>query len=356
VGVEERLLKRWQGEIVTGQFAGLGPERVTIRELLDTLLDDHPLREQASLPMTEGRVRKNLYPFFGDLRAAEFTTKHVRAYTLRRKEEGAANATINRELQLLHRTYRLAYEADPPMVARVPHIPMLPENNVRTGVLDHAGYLRLRDLLPAHYRRLLVVGYHTGARLGELLSLGWPGVDLERGEIRLEAINTKTRKARVLPIYGEMRHWLDMARAERGARYPRCPWVFQVDGERMIFNWRTWHSFATLAGVPDLLFHDLRRTALTNMVRAGIPEKEAMEISGHVTRKTFERYHIVSDRTPREVGAKMESFLVQESKRIGAVTDTVFDTIGGSPVGKRLNETELMDEAKKGGEPAESRV
>jgi integrase len=58
-----------------------------------------------------------------------------------------------------------------------------------------------------------------------------------------------------------------------------------------------------------LLFHDLRRTALTNMIRAGIPEKVAMEITGHRTRKTFERYHIVSNRDIREVATKMEGYL-----------------------------------------------
>jgi integrase len=333
----ERLLKRRQGEVVTGQFLGLGPERVTVGELLDAVLDDYRLRDRASLRTTAARVKKNLYPYFAKLRVAEFATRHVRDYTLLRKKQGAANATINRELQILHRAFRLAYEADPPMVARVPHVPLLPEDNVRTGILDHAGYLRLRDLLPSPYRLLLVLGYHTGARLGELLGLRWSQVDLERGEIRLEAHHTKTRKARVLPIYGEMRHCLEMARVERDLNCPQCPWVFQVGGERMIFNWRTWRAFAQRAGVPNLRFHDLRRTALTNMVRAGVPEKEAMEISGHLTRKTFERYHIVSDRTVRDVGEKMDRFLREETAKVGAGTSTISDTIGASVSSKLLN-------------------
>ena len=103
-----------------------------------------------------------------------------------------------------------------------------------------------------------------------------------------------------------MKDWLDMARAERD---PGCPYLFQVAGRRMVFNWRKWNDLCELGGVPGLRFHDLRRTALTNMVRAGIPEKMAMEVSGHLTRRTFERYHIVGDRSVREVSRRMEEYL-----------------------------------------------
>jgi Phage integrase family len=74
-----------------------------------------------------------------------------------------------------------------------------------------------------------------------------------------------------------------------------------------------------------LLFHDLRRTALTNMIRAGISEKVAMEITGHRTRKTFERYHIVSDRDIRDVGVKMAKFLA-ESQSAGTLSGTLTGT------------------------------
>ncbi len=79
---------------------------------------------------------------------------------------------------------------------------------------------------------------------------------------------------------------------------------------------------------PELLFHDLRRNALANMIRAGISEKVAMEITGHRTRKTFERYHIVSDRDIREVGVKMAKFLA-ESQSTG--------TLSGTPGSNLLN-------------------
>jgi integrase len=209
----------------------------------------------------------------------------------------------------LLRAFRLGSKAEPPQVNRIPKIEMLPEDNVRTGVLEHEKYVTLRDSLPSHYRLLLVIAYHTGARLGELLKIQWPQVNFRNAEIRFDAWQTKTKKVRVLPIYGEMTRSLQEAARYADATYPNCPWVFQIGGDEMIFNWRTWRSLCDAAKIPHLHFHDLRRTALTNMIAAGIPEKVAMEVSGHRTRKTFERYHIVSDRNIREVGQKMEEYL-----------------------------------------------
>ena len=99
----------------------------------------------------------------------------------------------------------------------------------------------------------------------------------------------------------------------------------------MIFRWKTWNEYCRKAGVEGLRFHDLRRTALTNMVRAGVPEKQVMLVSGHLTRRTFERYHIVGDRDVREVAAKMERYLP--------------GTIEGWSGGNLLEDKDLLAEA-----------
>jgi integrase len=56
----------------------------------------------------------------------------------------------------------------------------------------------------------------------------------------------------------------------------------------------TWRNASAHAGVPDLLFHDLRRTGARNLRRAGVAEGIIMKIGGWRTRSVFERYAIVS--------------------------------------------------------------
>lgn len=332
----ERLLKKRQGEVVTGKFAGLGPERIRMKQLLDEVVEDYRMNERSSIGHVERRLKLHLIPALGEIRAVEFGTSNIKKYKSDRRREGGSNASINRELAIVKRAFHLAVASDPPRVARMPSIAMLEENNVRKGFLEHDDYRKLRDELPQESRLLFVVAYHLGCRKGELMQIQWSDVDLRARRITLPVGTTKNKEGRTLPIYGEMLEWLKMARDIRDAEHPECNAVFQRNGKAMKNFRKAWDAACKRAGVGGLLFHDLRRTAVRNMVRAGIPEKVAMQISGHKTRSVFDRYNIVSDRDLSEAAAKMERHLTS----LGTISGTVTKTDAKSQaqvVGKVLN-------------------
>ncbi len=106
-----------------------------------------------------------------------------------------------------------------------------------------------------------------------------------------------------------MRPFLQLALESRNKDYPECPWVFHYQGRRIGGHVKGWSDACTTAGVPGLHFHDLRRSAVRAMERAGIPRHVAMGISGHRTEAVYRRYDIVSGRDLQDAGRKLESCL-----------------------------------------------
>ncbi len=211
----------------------------------------------------------------------------------------------------------------PPKVDRVPYIPMLKENNIRKGFFEHGDYLALKDALPSYLKGFATFAYKTGWRESEIANLTWNRIDLEGGIVRLEAGETKNDEGRTVYLDEELREvfnhqWQARKKAQRLLSY-----VFpNKDGKGRIVDFRkAWDKACQDVGIGKRLFHDFRRTAVRNMVRAGIPERVAMMISGHKTRSVFERYNIVSDTDLKEAAQRQEAYLKSQM-----ITKTV--TIG----------------------------
>jgi integrase len=301
---EEALtyLRRKLGKVANGET--IAPERLKIADLLQLVSNDYELKERASSYIAELKIAKYLRPAFGETRVMKFRSAQVEAFIKQRQNQKAAAATINRELALLRRAFQLGYRADPPMVPRVPHIPELPENNVRTGFLQQSGYRKLLAALPLELQLLLVFGYHLGMRKSALLQLKWKQVDFKTGLIYLERKKSAKNIPQAVPIYGDMRAFLE--------KQPRDSVYLFARGSEQIKDFRAaWKTTCKTAGLSGLLFHDLRRSAARNLRRAGVPE---MKITGHKTRAMYERYDIVDEEDIREVGRKAEQFHSKEEQ------------------------------------------
>jgi integrase len=282
------------------------PGRATISDLCALVMDNHRLRELHETRNVQYQINAHVQPILGTLRASRFGPAQARQYILQRQAEGASNATINRELAVVRRGFRLGYEAEPKLVFQLPMIHKLPETNVRQGFLEPDQYERVLEELPGNLKALFVCGYHTGAPKGELGRIQWPQVDFAAGLIRLSGNQTKNKRPRTLPIYGEMRRWLEH---QRSTCPDGCPWVFHGAHKRPVDkHLNGWVDACKRAGMPGLLFHDLRRSAVRNMKKAGLQDLEAMRITGHLTRHVFDRYNIIDEDDLADAGKRLDEY------------------------------------------------
>jgi integrase len=319
--VAKKLLDRKEGEIAQGMVPGIQFDKVTFDELAEALLRDYRINQKKSLARAEWSVR-HLKVYFESWRVQAITSPEINKYVSARLEEGAANGTINRELTALKRMFNLGAQQTPPLVDKVPHIPMLKENNTRKGFFEHTDFLALRDALPDYLKGFVTFGYKTGWRISEISSLTWAQVDRDQGIVRLEVGETKSDDGRTIYLDDELKEFFQLQWDLRKKIGVLIPYVFvNRIGTGPIKDIRkTWFRALNKAALPRKLFHDLRRTAVRNMVRSGIPERVAMMISGHKTRSVFDRYNIVSDTDLRQAAQKHQDYLVSQ---MGTISGTI---------------------------------
>lgn len=323
----KRRLKLREGQIVKGEFPGLRVEKVGFEELAKDFLNDYRVNGKRSLNRAERSVRQ-LKKHFEGVRVVDITTDRINDYIVERREQGKSNATINRELAALKRMLSLGAKCTPPKVVHVPYVPHLTENNVRTGFFEYDEYVAVRNALPDYLNPVIVIGYYSGMREGEILNLRWLQVDLISQQIILEPGTTKNKKGRIVPLNlnPELYQTMVFQKDLRDTHHPQCPWVCFRDGHKIKDFRGAWAKACKATGLEGKLFHDLRRTAIRNMIRAGISERVAMEISGHRTRAVFDRYNIVDEKDIMKAGERLSEY---HQKITGTILGTI-DNFGST--------------------------
>jgi integrase len=290
---------------------------VTFADAAQDLLNDYAMNRRRSLRTLKIRVEKHLRPAFGQDRLSAITTARVRVYITHRQAQGASNATINRDLITLKRLCTLAVQSG--KLAAKPYIPLLKERNVRRGFFEPEQFQRVKAALPRHMQGIAAFACVTGWRTpSEILPLEWAQVDMQADEVRLEPGATKNEEGRVFPFTMELRKILEgqhqIAEELRAkgvnTRFVFCHIVRQKAGQRISLSAyaHQWWKARVAAGCPTRIPHDFRRTAVRNLVRAGVPERVAMLLTGHKTRAVFERYNIVSSGDLREAARRLDQF------------------------------------------------
>jgi integrase len=308
----KRFLKTREGAAATGQPVLPRLDRIAYDEVAKDLRTHYETTGCRNLKEADGRLAP-LKQFFAGRRVASIGPADVKDYVAQRQGSGIANGTINRELAVLLRMLRLAYEHG--KLARVPVIRKLKEAPPRQGFFERERYDAVRARLLPDLRVATDLAYAFGWRVrNEVLTLERRQIDLKAGTIRLDPGTTKNDDGRLVfltpTLTAALAEQLDRVDAfgrklgriipfvfphyADGPRNPKTGQRRYVRGDRRKDFRKAWGTARKRAGSPASLRHDFRRTAVRDIVNDGTPEKVAMMITGHKTRSVFDRYHIVA--------------------------------------------------------------
>lgn len=297
-------------------------------------------------------MQSNLKPlreYFGHSRAVDVTSDAISAYIQETREQGYSAATVNRRTQLLGQAFKLALRTN--KLSAAPVIPHLSEvGNERQGFFETEHLDSVITHLPEYLRDFCKCGFLIGWRKSALQCLSWS--DVGDDVIYLRAENSKTRKPESVPLEGELRDIIERRRAaavwqSKDGQGHFSEYVFHDHGQPVGDFRKAWATACCAAGVGKLvcsdcrgnvdennkcllcgrewkreqltytgaLFHDFRRTAARNLVRAGVPVPVAMKITGHRTDAMFRRYAIVNEEQKREALLQTQLYLRNTAER-----------------------------------------
>ena len=172
--------------------------------------------------------------------------------------------------------------------------------NERTRILSQGEETKLLSKCEKrrkHLGPIIIFAIETGLRAGEIKSLKWSDVTLNGRCVKIQSLNSKTLKSRLVPLSARAADVLAQLRQNSGRRQL----VFGMSAFRKSFR----HA-CDEAGLSDVNFHDLRHTAITRMLEKGISPPLVMKISGHTQQKTFLRYVNQSEGSVLEIAKLLD--------------------------------------------------
>jgi integrase len=230
-----------------------------------------------------------------------------------------SHGEINRELEALKSIFRLAMKDG--KLPQCPHIEKLEEHNARKGFFEREQFAAMLRHLPEELQPVFTFAYITGWRIAsEVLKLEWRNVDLQTGEVRLDAGTTKNREGRVFVMTTALRSVMKAQHAKheqlkkQGHIIPQVFWRMVADGrggplepQRIKSITKAFKAACRAANIHGRIPHDLRRTAVRNLDRAGVPRSVAMAMVGHKTEAIYRRYRIVDGADLRQAAALLDA-------------------------------------------------
>jgi integrase len=298
--------KKFAQRILRGKLQELGgrrrtevdPQKITYLDVMDNFFNHCVAQGRRSIRSDrDGKPKLGTYPrlhdAFSGWRASEITVADLKRFRAEAKADDLSDATCNRYMATLRAAYRLAVKDGLITAAECPaYFPTVSEPNEARGALfvEDKWYEPLKKHLKEPLRSAFILCYNTGLRVHEMLRLKWRDLDVEARIINLPAESAKTGKSRLVFLPLEFK------------RKPGKPdeLVFPLGN----YRWRWYQAcIAIKAGEWEttesgrkryvgLLLRHCRHTFVRNASDTGLEEKRIMDITGHKTRSTFDRYNI----------------------------------------------------------------
>jgi integrase len=239
---------------------------------------------------------KHLAPFFGKLLLCDVTADDIAAYQAQRLNEDASPKTINLEVGTIRavlRKHRMwaSIQPDVRMLRTSEEIGRAISQGEETKLLDGCRESRSRSLLP-----VVALALSTAMRYSELRLLRWTNVNLSGRSIMVGKSKTESGEGRTIPLneraFALLSFWAALFPDRRTDHYvfpaerygaagdDFVPCAHSVDATKPIGSWGVaWAAAKKRSGV-QCRFHDLRHTACTRMLEAGVPFSVVASLMG----------------------------------------------------------------------------
>ncbi len=192
-------------------------------------------------------------------------------------------------------------------IQNVPYFPMQRESEPREGFVERPDFEKLRNTLPETLHAVVTFMYETGCRTGTAKQIIWPWIQLNKAEVHLPAGVIKNRKPLALPLSPELVAMLKRMFRKDGPVFDTTN--FRKEWNRACvkvgFGKQTGKKWFQYEG---LIPHDFRRSAVRNLINAGVDQSTAMRITGHRTVSVFQRYNIISTAQLHEASKKVADY------------------------------------------------
>jgi integrase len=289
------VLQAWAeklAEIGRGNLVALDAS-VRWEHLAEALVTRYKAEGRLSSLRNAERMIRRWAPRFRGHRAIEITEEAILAHAVHRRDvDGAAVATVNLELRLLRRAFRLLRKRLPAL----PQIQQLPGARVRQGTVPEEAREAAEARMAPHAAAAVLFLRLTGWRTNEACRLEWRHVDWRAHLLRLETSKNGEPRLYAFRTYRRLVAVLRLQRRRQHAAGVLTPYVFAgLSGERLSAGaLRAAWTRARAAGGYAGGLHDLRRTRVQEQDAQGMPLLVGMSLVGMKSVATYRKYAGVS--------------------------------------------------------------